>query len=155
MRSYLMALKDDGDIVRGLGFVTLYAAYIEEAVEAGRSVLVGRDPEPPKGIGRWPISAQVKYMRDRVAALAPLPSELSRYPDLLDHVSGLLERRNDVVHGRIYAGMQGDGDELRPSRPGGTAKTIASAELYELANSLFDTLNPLNHACMFALKRLP
>lgn len=150
-----MALKDDGDIVRGLGFVTLYAAYMEEAVEAGRMVLAGRDPEPPKGIERWPISAQVKYMQDRVASHAPLPDELSRYPDLLDHVSGLLERRNEVVHGRIYAGMQGDGDELRPSRPGGSAKTIASAELYDLASKLFETLSPLNHAWMFALRRLP
>ena len=28
-----MTIKDDGDIARGLAFVTLYAAYMEEAIE--------------------------------------------------------------------------------------------------------------------------
>ena len=150
-----MALKDDGNIVQGLGFVTLYAAYMEEAVEAGRAVLTALDPEPPKAIERWPISNQIKYMKDRLSAHAPLPEDLSQYPTLLDHVSELLKQRNEVVHGRIYAGMQGEDDELRPSRSGGSTKAIASTELYQLADSLFAVLNPLNHASVFALRRLP
>lgn len=33
-----MPINDDGDIVRGLGFVTLYAAYMEEAIDQCRQV---------------------------------------------------------------------------------------------------------------------
>jgi len=28
-----MALTDNGDLIRGLGYVSLYAAYLEEAIE--------------------------------------------------------------------------------------------------------------------------
>ena len=31
--------KDDGDIIRGLGFVTLYSAYLEEHIDALLSLL--------------------------------------------------------------------------------------------------------------------
>lgn len=150
-----MPLNDDGDIVRGLGFVTIYAAYMEEAVDECRQVLMRRDSEPPKRIERWPIGERVKYVRDRLATHAPLPDELAGLPHLLDYIDELLERRNEVIHRRIYGGMQGEKDELRPGRPGGSAKPIASDELYALANSLFETLGPLNHASMFALRRLP
>lgn len=51
--------------------------------------------------------------------------------------------------------MQGNKDELRPSRPGGSAKPITSSELYDLANTMFKTLATLNHASMFAPHRLP
>lgn len=150
-----MPMNDDGDIVRGLGFMTLYAAYMEEAVDACRQVLMQRDPEPPKRIERWPISERVKYVQERLVTHAPLPYELAHLPGLLDYVGELLEQRNEVIHGRIYGGMQGDKDELRPGRPGGSAKPIVSGELYHLANTMFQTLGPLNHASLFALPRLP
>ena len=38
-----MALESDGDVVRGLGFVTLYAAYLEEEVDALRARLTGSE----------------------------------------------------------------------------------------------------------------
>jgi hypothetical protein len=148
-------MNDDGDIVRGLGFVTLYAAYMEEAVDACRQVLMQRDPESPKRIEHWPMSERVKYVQERLAKHAPLPDELERLSGLLDYVGELLEQRNEVIHGRIYGGMQGDQDELRPGRPGGSAKPIVSGELYHLANAMFQTLEPLNHASVFALPRLP
>ena len=131
-----MPIDDDEDIVRGLGFVTLYAAYLEEAIDECRQVLMQRD------------------VQERLAQHMALPAELGRLPGLLDCIGELLERRNEVIHGRIYGGMQGDKDELRPGRPGGSAKPIDSAELYELANTMFDTLKPLNHASMFSLRRL-
>jgi hypothetical protein len=66
----------------------------------------------------------------------------------------LLERRNEVIHGRIYGSLQGEQDELRPSRPTGSARPITSAELYDLANEMFATLGALNHASTFAIPRL-
>lgn len=66
-----------------------------------------RDAEPPKRIERWPISDRVKYVQERLTQYAPLPIELEPLPGLLDYIGELLERRNEVIHGRIYGGMQG------------------------------------------------
>lgn len=149
-----MPVKDDGDIVRGLGFVTLYAAYMEEAVDACVNVFLGKDTDPPANIERWQISRRVGYVKTQLSQHATLPEELQKLPGLLGHVDELLERRNEVIHGRIYGGMQGEKDELRPGRPTGVLKSIGSADLYDLANTLFAALSPLNHAAWFALPRL-
>jgi hypothetical protein len=150
-----MPIANDGDIVRGLGYTTLYAAYMEEAIDECRVALMKRDPAPPKGIEKWPISRHVAYIQQRLAQVVPLPAELSGLPSCLDYVSDLLARRNEVVHGRIYSNLQGDKDELRPGRPTGSARPITSAELYDLANEIFATLGALNHASMYAIQRLP
>jgi hypothetical protein len=89
-----MPMADYKDIVRGLGFTTLYAAYMEEAVDECRIVLMNRDPAPPEGIKKWPTSRRVEYVRDRLAHFEPLPHELAELPRHLDHVSDLLERRS-------------------------------------------------------------
>jgi hypothetical protein len=150
-----MPMTNDGDIVRGLGYTTLYAAYMEEAIDECRLVLMKRDPAPPKGIEKWPISRRVDYVQERLAQVAPLPQELAGLPRHLDDIRDLLERRNEVIHGRIYGSLQGEKDELRPGRPTGSARPITSAELYDLANEIFATLGALNHASMFAIPRLP
>lgn len=150
-----MPIANDGDIVRGLGFTALYAAYMEEAIDDCRIALMKRDHSPPKGIENWPISRRVAYVKERLAQFAPLPQEIAGLPTLLAYVSDLLERRNEVIHGRIYGGLQGEKDELRPGRPTGSARPITSAELYDLAKDIFATLPALNHASMFAIQRLP
>lgn len=149
-----MAIDDDGDIVRGLGYVTLYAAYMEEAVDACRQIVMSADPASPKGIERSPISDRVRYVRRRLGEAGTLPEELAELPEVLDFVLQCLEARNEVVHGRIYGGLQGEADTLRPGRPTGTARPIESAELYALANDMFGTLRPLIHASTFALPRM-
>ncbi|MBU4509324.1 MAG: hypothetical protein KJ740_23315 [Gammaproteobacteria bacterium] len=150
-----MPMTNDGDIVKGLGYTTLYAAYMEEAVDECRIVLMKRDPAPPKGIEKWPISRRVEYVQERLTQFAPLPQELAGLPSYLDYIRDLLERRNEVIHGRIYGSLQGEKDELRPGRPTGSARPITSAELYDLANEMFATLGALNHASTFAIPRLP
>jgi hypothetical protein len=150
-----MPIANDGDIVRGLGYTTLYAAYMEEAIDECRVALMKRDPAPPKGIEKWPISRRVEYVQGRLAQFAPLPQELAELPSHLDYVLDLLERRNEVIHGRIYGSLQGEQDELRPGRPTGSVRPIAPAELYDLSNEMFAALGALNHASMFAIPRLP
>ena len=150
-----MPMTNDGDIVRGLGYTTLYAAYMEEAVDECRIVLMRRDPAPPEGIEKWSISRRVEYVQERLTQFAPLPQELAGLPSHLDYIQDLLERRNEVIHGRIYGSLQGEKDVLRPGRPTGSARPITSAELYDLANEMFSTLGALNHASKFAIPRLP
>jgi hypothetical protein len=148
-----MALADDGDVIRGLGFVALYAAYLEEAVDGCVEVLLAADPQPDDSIHRQPISKKTRYCRRRLDELAPLSDELARLPDALDYVADLFEHRNEVVHGRIYA-EYGRPDQLRSGRRGVPDRDITSTELYELANEIKAAPGLLMHASVFALPRL-
>lgn len=149
-----MAISDDGDIVRGLGYVTLYAAYMEEAIEECSDLIVRWRGTTPNGYAHWPISRKVDYLKDFFSGASPLPDELKIYPRFMDYIRILLKRRNEVIHGRIYGSLQGDKSELRPGRPTGSQREISSSELYTLANRLFSTLQGLNRASMFSLPRL-
>ena len=112
-------LADDGDLVRGLGFVALYSAYLEEAVDECVEVLLAGDPCPDDRVHRQPASDKIRYCRKRLEGLAPLSDELTALPPTLDYVKELFERRHDVVHGRIYA-VPGAGDVRSSGRRGVT-----------------------------------
>jgi hypothetical protein len=148
-----VGLVDDDDVIRGLGFVTLYAAYVEEAVDECVEVLLAADPDHGDRIHRQPTSEKLKYCRRRLNELSPVPDELRHFPEVLDCIRELLERRHEVVHGHIYA-EYGAPDQLRSGRRGVPDRPITSAELYELANEMHEVRNPLLHASMFALPRL-
>jgi hypothetical protein len=147
-----MPLADDGDIVRGLGFVTLYSAYLEETVDECVSVFLAADPSPDDRMNRQPISEKIRYCQRRLQAHEPLPDELRYLPGALDRTRVVLERRHDVVHGRIYA-IPGAGDVRRSGRQGVPERQVTSAELYGLANDIFAAQDPLMHASTFRLPR--
>jgi hypothetical protein len=150
-----MTITDDGDIVRGLGFVTLYAAYMEEALEECAGILKEKNSFPPREVSKGPISKLIADLESSTSRHQPLPPDLSYFPGLLVHIRTLVERRNEVIHGRIYAGLGGREAELRPSRPNRQIRQIDSHELYDLANSFFATLDALHSAYKFSLNRLP
>ncbi|MGF6444354.1 hypothetical protein [Paraburkholderia youngii] len=144
-------LGDDGDLIRGLGFVALYAAYVEEAVDncLEHFVEVGRVEGKAR---RRSTSQKIETLQAELKKESALPEELNGLADLLGHVGELLERRNVFIHGRVYATV--DGDKIRRSgRPGEPQQEATSAELYELANQLFETLAGLNAAWVFRLGR--
>src|SRR5665647_1380423 len=92
-------LQDDRDIVRGLGFVTLYSAYLEEHIDALLSMLgpvekFGEDKQ------RWPISRKIKHAK-KVLSRIDNREFNNLIPDL-DICLSLFEDRNELVHGRIY-----------------------------------------------------
>jgi hypothetical protein len=126
-------LGNDGDVIRGLGFVTLYAAYLEEAIDQCVELLLSTGPNPDNRILRRQASEKLRYCKRRLDELAPLPDELLRFPEVLIGVRELLERRHEYVHGRIYA-QYGAEDQLRSGRRGVPDRPITSAELYDLAN---------------------
>lgn len=148
-----MPLNDDGDLIRGLGFVALYAAYLEEAVDECLACLFPAGGRQYDRILRHPTGRKVGYLSDRMRGFAPLPEELGGFFRTLEAVSELLEHRNLVVHGQVYATPDG-GDVRRSGRRGAAEEAATSAELYELANSMFAACKPLNYASRFALPRL-
>jgi hypothetical protein len=147
-----MALKDDGDLIRGLGYVALYAAYLEEALEevfsAVNSVNGVHDPK----MDRWQISRKLDHISKSMDGWAEMADELTRFRACIDPLKKLLERRNLVIHSRIYADPK-TGDVLKPARAGYPEVPAASADLYDLANELFKARNPCLNASMFAIPR--
>jgi hypothetical protein len=130
-----MSLPNDGDVVRGLGFVALYAAYLEEQID---DLLFMLQPIEPflESEQRWPTSQKIGKAKRLVALL------VFEYRDTLiddlDASKQLLECRNYVIHGRIYANFERP-DTLKSGRPSIPERAVESDELYELANCLAET----------------
>lgn len=142
-------IKDDGDIVRGLGFVTLYAAYLEEQIEA---LLWMLDPVTKFDAERqcWPISRHFKHIKRSLSKLHP--SNFNSYKDDLTLAKALFRERNEVVHGRIYAGMDRP-DYLKSSRQNNPTRNIYSSELYSLANDLDNMRSIIYRPMVFQIPR--
>ena len=68
-------LEADGDIVRGLGFVALYAAYLEEQIENLRLMLATVEQVADRET-RWPIGRRIdKVLVSRTPASPDQESE--------------------------------------------------------------------------------
>ena len=140
-----MVVVDDGDIIRGLGYVALYSAYLEEALDECLEAY-GLDVEASVKVFKKPASAKVKYCVEQATKLAI--DQVAPVAEAFQRSGELFERRNDVVHGRIYA--QSFGPDLRRSgRLGVPEREISSAELYELANSLYETVRLVGQVSCF------
>jgi len=147
-----MTIQDDGDLIKGLGFVCLYAAYLEGAIEDVFSAVIAVSGEATPKMDRWQISRKLKYIRESMEAWEDITQELSRFITCIEPIGNLLERRNLIIHGRIYADPK-TGDVLKPARFGFPEIPAISSDMYELANELFAAKNPCLQASMFAIPR--
>lgn len=144
-----MALVNDGDIIKGLGFVALYAGYLEEQVDVLLLMLQSVEALP-EAEQRWSISRKIDKARRLVDTLA--------FDDKADLIADLglarelFERRNEVIHGRIYGNFDRP-DTLKSGRPNMPERSIDAAELYELANSLDNACADLQRPMIFRLPR--
>jgi hypothetical protein len=84
-------IADDGDIVRGLGFVTMYSAIVEEDVDDVLTMLDAIEPFD-ENKQRWPISRKLKHAAALIRRLGS--RELSTMPEALEYALRLFERRN-------------------------------------------------------------
>jgi hypothetical protein len=127
-------LENDGDIVRGLGFVTMYASWLEDDVD---EILHLLDPVVPftQQVQRWPISRKLEQAATAVEGLHS--DELVELPRALRDAIALFARRNEMVHGRIYAGFDRT-DYVKSGRANNPEREVTSAELYTLANDLWE-----------------
>jgi hypothetical protein len=147
-----MALTDDGDLIHGLGYVALYAAYLEEAIEEVFSAVIAVNGVHHPKMDRWQISRKLEYISQSMNGLVGLTDELVLFLACIDPLKALLERRNLVIHSRIYANPK-TGDVLKPARVGHPAVPAVSADLYDLANELFAASVPCMKASMFTIPR--
>lgn len=142
-------MKRDNDIVRGLGFVALYAAYVEEGVDVvmERLALVREITDKER---KWPASRKINWCIEVLKSLES--DELAQLINLLNVTKSTLERRNEVIHGRIYAGNERS-DSLRSGRPGTPEREVTADELYDLAEELFELQATVPNINSFATLR--
>jgi hypothetical protein len=125
-------IEDDGDIVRGLGFVVMNSAHLEGWIN---ELLFHLTPieEYPEKQQRWFISRKIKKIKSILSKSDdPLAKQIC---DDLDLCSEHFEWRNELVHGRIYS-PEYHKDNLKSSRPNVPDRKADSEELYTLANNL-------------------
>ena len=142
-------MERDGDIVRALGFVALYAAYVEESVDVvmERLSLVDEITDKQR---RWPISSKIDWCKDILTSLNS--DELRELISVLDQTKEVLEKRNEVIHGRIYAGNERS-DNLKSGRPGVLEREVTADELYDLAENLLEVQAAVPNINSFATLR--
>ena len=141
--------ENDNDIVRGLGFVTLYAAYLEEQIDSLRHTLSAVQKVDDRE-HKWPISVRIDKIKEIVSTF-----EFEERNELLQNLNIakiLLDRRNEVVHGRIYANFDRD-DTLKSGRPNVPERTIDAKELYDLANEFMGLRNEIYRPMVFKIPR--
>ena len=144
-----MPIDNDGDEIRGLGFVTLYAGYLEEQIDELLFMIQPLEPFPEVE-QRWRVSRKIEKARRLIAILyfetqQDLLNDLARLPDLF-------EWRNEVIHGRIYGNFDRR-STLRSGRPNVPERDISAAELYDLANTLDAARNALIRPMVFKIPR--
>lgn len=144
-----MPLQNDNDVVRGLGYVALYAAYLEEQIDDLLSMLHPIEPFTEQE-QRWSISRKIEKTV-RLINLLEFGYKAGLLADL-NSVRELFERRNEVIHGRIYAGFDRR-DILRSGRPNMPEREITAEELYALANNILEALFALRRPMVFQISR--
>lgn len=146
-----MTLSDDGDLIRGLGYVTLYSAYLEDAIDGVfQEVLRVNGESRNEGEG-LSTSHKLRHIEDSIKSWSGVSEGLSRFVDVIAELKRLLEETDAAVHARVYKDPQ-TGDVLKPARDGAPETPANSAELYELADTLSCAVSPCV-AAIYAIGR--
>lgn len=120
----------EGDLVRPLGFVVLYAAYAEGELDDLIATLPADAPyDDRKRV--WPLGAKVTYALELLARLES--KELTDLRNILSEAPNLFSRRNELVHGRLFVGGR-----LVSNRHSQPESTISPGEIGQLADEIFN-----------------
>lgn len=133
-----MPLHDKGDIVKAIGFMTIYYGYLEESLDNLFEIVAEYHPEL-NDKKHLRFSDKAKHLRKQlVQAFTPdCPStyEKHRVRKLLLRCQDLAKDRNEIIHSAIYGGAV-DVAILNSKKTG--ERAISSVEVSDLANAIFD-----------------
>ena len=137
----------EGDLVRPLGPVTLNAAYAEGEIDDLISALPAREPFDDSR-RRWPVGQKLLYAQKLVAALEA--NELSGLLATLDEARDLFDQRNELIHGRLFAGGR-----LVSNQSNVQVRRISEQDIVGLADRMSDWKERLwMHRCRYLLPLL-
>ena len=142
-------IEDDGDIIKGLGFVTMHAAHLEGRIEDllfQLSIIDGYTEKEQ----RFPISRKIKKAKKALSKIDhPLMDEIIEDLELCrEH----FEWRNELVHGRIFS-PEYHKENLKSSRPNVPDRAAKSEEIYTLANNLVELNSRIYRPLIIKLPR--
>ena len=119
----------DGDLIRPLGVVTLYCAYAEGEIDELLSALSSLEPfDDAKR--QWTVGQKLTHAEHLIERLQC--NELDGLLETLVDARRLFERRNALIHGRLYAGGR-----LVSNRAGVPDRRVTPEELNEFAELVF------------------
>lgn len=150
-------LKDDGDIVRGVGYVAIYSAYLEEQID---NVLEYINLIEMCDL-KQTVSRKIKHVKKVLETILENNiieddydvKSINNLYENLDLCTQLFEKRNEIMHGYIENNMRGE-YELLSGRHKGKRRIVESEEMYALANELSDLKGMVYGATIFTLKKM-
>lgn len=119
----------EGDLIRPLGLVTLYAAYAEaELDELIDSISIAQPYDDSKR--QWTVGKKLKYAA-RIAR-AFKANDLSEIVLEMKRGGDLFNKRNSLIHGRLFAGGR-----LVSNRMDRPVQVVSPETITALAEELF------------------
>lgn len=156
--SYAMPLHDTGDIVRAVGFVAIYGAYLEDRI-AGLIDICNGKIELRKNIYRLSATDQTRHLLDalmrefnNVDDYSSKMQDSQQVSSVLNEVDGYLKDRHVVIHSTLISKSGGE-VIMRSNRRSGIKEQVTSKEVIDLANNLFELQSQVN-GLKFSLQRL-
>lgn len=152
-----MTIYDDDDIIRGVGFVAVYSAYLEDEVvkliELTTHIMPLR-----KNIHQLSLADQAKHLRKILKKLFEQTNdwidkkeEQTQTAHILKIVEKITLKRNQIIHSQLISNQAGI--ITQKSRRLKTENQIKSADVYELANYIFDLTSEVRRV-QFTISRL-
>lgn len=149
-------IKDDGDIIKAAGFLTIYSGNLEDDLDKLYEIAKSFCPELSE-YEHLRFADKARHMRKALASrfkLAPdypqKAGEEPRVKAVLQNCKVMAEARNAILHSSIY--VERDGRVMTKNKRRGT-RAIGSAEVYDLANKTWG-MHGAVYGLQFAVKRL-
>ncbi|HAU1249845.1 TPA: hypothetical protein F8R87_08495 [Legionella pneumophila] len=152
-----MTIYDDGDIIRGVGFVAVYSAYLEDEV-VELIELTAHITSLRKNIHQLSLTDQAKHLRKVFKKLFEethdwigKKEEQTQTAHILKIVEKITSERNQTIHSQLISNQAGI--ITQKNRRLNTKNQIKSADVYNLANYIFDLTSEVRRL-QFTIGRL-
>lgn len=137
-----MPLNDTGDIIRAVGFVAIYGAYVEDRIAELIDMAIGAIAlrenirlVSAKDQARH-LLAGLKTAYSNASDFHTKQQDLKRITDVLSEVEEYLKERHIVIHSTLTA-QNGSDKIIRKNRRNKTEEEVSSKEVIDLANNLY------------------
>ncbi len=119
----------EGDLIRPLGLMVLYAAYAEGELD---DLIESMSTTEPYNDDRraWNVGKKIKLAQRLARAFTE--NDLSEIAKTVKAGTALFEKRNVLVHGRLF-----QGGRLVSNRRGTPTQFISAAEITQLADDIW------------------
>ena len=137
----------EGDLIRPLGLLTLYAGYAEGEIDELLSALPSETPFDGSK-RQWPVGQKLSYALKLVRKLKS--DQLVGLTSALKEAQTLFSKRNSLVHSQIFAGGR-----VVSNRPNSSIQKVAVDDLVQLAEQILACKEQLwMHRCRHLLPML-